>query len=372
MKIRQLVIFGIFLLISALIFFRLASSKKHEKSQKKSKSEVVYVSYQTVRNIERSFQLKAYGQVNPTVSIDISFEVQGKLEYGRKKLRPGMHVNKGELLYQVNNEEAFYNLSARKTQLLNLLISVMPDVEIDFNSETSKWKNFMNSIRVNELLPDFPAFRSNKEKMFFTSRGIISEYYNIRGMEARMEKYLYLAPFSGTITDIYTEPGSLAGPGVRVARLVKTGDFEVKVPIGMEHLKTFQQENKAIFYQANGEAIAEGNILRVSDVINQQTQSIDVYYNIRPYKDKKLYNGQFLDAVISQKGQMKSMTLPITAVQQGKVQVLKKDSSLVLTRIQVLENVPDSIRVGGLADHDQVVLEFQELKSNQKAIGIKR
>lgn len=371
MKTRQLVIFGIFVLLSGLIYLRLTSAKKNEKPGKKDKQEIAYVPYSLVQNELRNFRLSSYGQVNPTVAVDVSFEVQGKLEYGKRPLRPGMRFSKNELLYQVNNEEAYYALSARKNQLATLIINAMPDIEIDFSSERDKWFSFLNNIKSDQLLPNFPLFKTNKERLFMTSRGITAEYYNLMSSETRMKKYLFIAPFSGTVSDIYTEPGSLAGPGVRIARIVKTGDYEVKVPISLKQLSFFESENSAQFVNANGEVIGTGRINRISDIINQQTQSLDVYYTIQPKANTTLYNGSFLTAEISRSSDEKTMTIPRSALDNNRVQLLDQNH-IIERQVTVLGAIPDSVHVSGLKNGDKVILERVDPAKKQKLIGIKR
>lgn len=372
MKIRQLVIFGVFIAISALIYWRLTANQKPKISIEKEKSTIAYVPILKVKNQEKTVQLSAYGQINPSLEFDISFEVQGKLEQGAKQLKAGMKFQKGQVLYTVNRDEAFYTLNARKTQLSNLIINALPDVELDYPSERSKWLNFMNGLKPGQLMPNLPTFNSDKERMFFTSRTIVAEYYNIKSLEARMEKYYYIAPFSGTITEVFTEPGALAGPGVRIAKITKTGDFEVKVPISIKNLAQFKSENQATFLGNSGETIGTGKIIRISDVVNQKTQSIDVYYSIRPASDATIYNGMFLDVKIKQKTSAPSFVIPRMAMQDEKVQLLVQNK-ITERNVQVIGSKPDSIFVTGLQDGESVLIERTEVKDeSQKIIGIKR
>lgn len=372
MKKRQIIIFGVFLLLSGLIFFRLMGNKKTKTSEVKEKSETIYVPISDVNNQVKVIQISAYGQINPNVELDVSFEVQGKLEMGSSRLKPGMKFSKNQLLYSVNKTEAFYTLNARKTQLANLIIGALPDVEIDYPKEKSKWMKFYESISTSDLMPKLPSFSSTKEQMFFTSRQITSEYYNIKSLEARMEKYYYLAPFDGTITEIYAEPGTLAGPGVRIAKITKTGDFEVKVPISMDNIHLFKAESQASFKNSAGKIVGKGKIIRISDVVNQKTQSIDVYYSIQKTSDEAIYNGMFLTVEIKRKSEVSSFTIPRMAMEEEKVQVLEK-GKIIEREVQIVGRKPDSLFVTGLENGEKILLERSDATGkNQKIIGIKR
>lgn len=372
MKKNQFILIGIFVLITAAIFMRVKMNKKEVVKETKSAQTTLFVPTSNVKNQLNEIQLVSYGQISPSLEVDVSFEVQGKLERGDLILKPGVKFKANQMLYKVNQEEAFYSLSSRKVQLANLVIAVMADIELDFPSEKGKWINFMDNLKPELRLPSLPAMRNQKERMFITSKGILTEYYAIRSLESRMEKYFFLAPFSGTVLEVYAEPGSIANPGAKIARIAKTGDFEVKVPIALSTVKFFQQKGSAVFTDAEGKTIGTGKIIRVSDVINQKTQSIDVYYSIQSTLKETIFNGQFVNVGINQSAAQESFVIPRNAVKDNKVNVLVKNK-LIERPIVIVGSKPDSVYVSGLKDGDEVVLEQIEISTSVKEYkGIKR
>ena len=222
------------------------------------------------------------------------------------------------------------------------------------------------------MMPKLPEFKNNKERMFMTSRNLIMEYYNLKSQESRMAKYIYIAPFSGTIIATYAEPGSISNPGGQIAKIAKTGDFEVKVPISISDLDTYKNKSVASFQNASGQTIADGKIRRISNVINQQTQSADVYYSIKPRSGQKIYNGMFVNVTINKEVTKKTMTLPRASVKDNKVQTLKNN---VLKNINVLISgtKPDSVFVTGLTNGQHILLEqVDEVDNGVKYEGITR
>ena len=370
MKKRQLILLVVFILLTAAIYFRLTAKHKVEVKEGGTKVTTLYVPVKEVLNSTKELQISSYGQISPGVEFDLSFEVQGKLEVGEVFLKPGMKFRKNQVLYKVNNEEAFYSLSARKIALANLIIAAMPDVELDFPSDKNKWLQFLDRLKPSDLMPSLPGFSSAKERMFFTSKGVITEFYNIKRLESRMEKYFFVAPFSGTVVEVYTEPGALAGPGVRIAKIAKTGDFEVKVPIALKKLDFFKKENVAVFKDSEGNQVATGRILRISDVINQRTQSVDVYYCLSVKNEQTVYNGMFLTVEIKQKSTDRSFTIPRMAMEEDNVQLLK-DGKLVERAVNVIGSKPDSLFITGLTDGEKLILERVEEKDSKskKLIG---
>jgi hypothetical protein len=356
MKRSQIVLFTVFLALTGIIYIVIDSNKKEFSKTIKTEKTTEFVPVRKVKNKMRRITLVSYGQITPNAEIMISFEVQGKLEKGDITMKPGINFRKGQILFKLNNAEAFYTLSSRKSSLSNLILNALPDIELDFPSERNKWVNFLNNLKPANILPALPEVSSGKERMFLTSRNIISEYYNLKSLEARMEKYFYSAPFSGTVITLYAEPGSIANPGAQIAKIAKAGDYEVKVPISMTDLSLYKEKSTAEFTNSSYENIATGKIIRISNVINQQTQSADVYYSIKPLSGKKLYNGMFVNVAINREAPKETMTLPRVAVKNGKVNIL--DNTKVTSRhVTIVSSKPDSVFVTGLKDGHIVVLE---------------
>jgi len=373
MKRNQIILIAIFILITAAIFIRVKTNKKDVVKETKEAQTTLYVPTSKVKNELHKLQMVSYGQISPSMELDISFEVQGKLLKGDQRLKPGVKFKENQTLYKIDQEEAFYNLTSRKAQLSNLIIGAMADIELDFPSEKNKWSQFLLDLTtLKNRLPELPEMRSSKEKMFITSRGIITDYYSIKSMEERMEKYFFLAPFSGTVLEIYAEPGSIANPGAKIARIAKTGELEVKVPISLTNIKTFQEQGSANFTDPNGKLIGTGKIIRVSDVINKQTQSIDVFYSIKPIGKEMIYNGQYVNVEIDQMATAESYAVPRVAVNGNKIHVLVNDK-LVQRHITVVGTKPDTLYISGLSNGDEVVLEQIEPSKTIKVYkGIKR
>lgn len=357
---NQIIILGSVLLFFAILFAVIIGKKKEVEKDLKSVNNTVFIPIRKVKNEEKKVQIISYGQVTPNAQISVAFEVQGKLLQGAQYLKPGSSFKKGEVLYRIDDHEAQLSTSARKLQLANLVVSSLPDIELDFPSEIDKWKQFLDAIDPEKKLPEWPKMNSSKEKAFFISRGVSGEYYALKSQEARLEKYTFRAPFSGTVIATNAEPGAIANPGVAIAQIAKTGNYEVKVPISMEHLKAYQKESKVDFTTVEGVLIGTGSIHRISDVVNNQTQSVDVYYNLQPADGQMVYSGMYLNVAIDQETIENSIAVPRMAVTDNKISILK-DSTVHLTPIRIVGSKPDSLYISGLRDGQQVVLDKIEI-----------
>lgn len=368
MKRNQLIIVGIVLVITALIYWRLKSKQPESIDATIKSNNELFVPVRTVKNEIRTMQITSYGQISPIIEIDVAFEVQGRLQKGSATLKPGIRFSSGQILYSVDVEETKQTLSARRIQYANLIIGALAELELDYPQAANKWIDFLNKVQPTTPLPPLPAITSGKERMFLTSRNILAEYYNIKSLEERYNKYTYRAPWSGTVVEIISEPGSIINPGVKIARIAKTGDFEVKVPITLSQIELFKSKGIATFYDSKDNKIGNGKILRVSDVINQKTQSVDVFYSIKAENKALIYNGMFVTATINQMATIASMAVPRMAVKDNKLQLLK-NNQLITKEIEIVNSKPDTVFVIGLNNGDKVLLE--QIQTTQKITKFK-
>ncbi len=365
MKRSQWIMFSLLFVLTGGIYLQLMNNKKEKIKDNKEEKTTQFIPIRKVKNETRIVSLVSYGQLTSNLELTVSFEVQGKLERGDILMKPGTNFKKGQLLYRVNNSEAFYTLSARKSSLSNLVLNAMPDIELDFPQEVEKWNNFLQDIDPSKFLPELPKSQSSKEQMFVTSRSIFVEYYNLKSLESRMDKYIWIAPFDGTVVSIFAEPGSIANPGGQIAKIIKTSGFEVKVPIAIRDIDAYEKLGTAEFFNPTGMKVAEGKIVRVSNVINQETQSTDVFYSIRAVNGHKLYSGMFVNVSIDCKEEKVSMTIPRAVVRNGKVYILK-NNELKIQDVLIVGSKPDSLYVSGLRNGQEVVLE--QIEMNDKDV----
>ena len=174
MKPRHIVIIVIFVLINVLVFRTLSFNKEPEK-EKEIKPFIKVLEARKVKNEEEKFQVVGFGTVSSFNAVDLSCEVQGKLIKSNKELKPGVKFKKGELLYHVNDIEARYNLRSRISSFINILAQMLPDIKVDFSSEFDKWNDYVSSIDLDKRLPDLPEWKDDKEKIFLSTRNVISE-----------------------------------------------------------------------------------------------------------------------------------------------------------------------------------------------------
>ena len=166
-------------------------------------------------------------------------------------------------------------------------------------------------------------------------------------MEEKISKYIYLAPFNGAVSEIYTEPGAIINPGGRIAKVFNQEKMEVRLPIPIDFIEKFQKTGRVTFYDANGIKVAGGKLLRTSSEINKNTQSVDAYYSISPEKGVALLSGQYVTASIDNLISESVAVVPASAVKENEVYLLD-NNKLKRKPVKIISQKQDSIFVEGL------------------------
>lgn len=369
MKTRQFIILGVIVVLLGLIYVPIIFKEKQE-DEKTPAAAVNFVGVQAVLNKVHTNKLTSYGQVVPNSQMDVTMKVQGFIERDMKAWKPGMRFKKNEILFKVERVDALYSIIARRSAFSTIITNILPDIKLDYSSEFEKWEKFLFSLDPLQELPPLPKAASNKEKLFLASRNVPTEYYNIKASENQLDNYFYLAPFDGTFVNSFAEPGAMTTPGMRLATIAKTTDFEVKAPISMAQMELFKNATNVQFTDPKGGIIGTGKLVRTSEVINQQTQSIDAYFSLNPIQSQSIYQGMFLNLVLDIETMENSMVLPENAVVNAQVQLLK-DSLITTKNISILHRKVDSVYVTGLKNGDLILLEpLTSIRDSIKYVGI--
>lgn len=369
MKTRQFIILFAFLGILALIYFPIMKGKE-EKTEDVKKKKENYLPIFKVTNQPQVQQLDSYGQIIGVAQFNVTMKVQGEIDRDNRLLKPGMTFKKNEILVKVDRTEALYNLLSRRSQFINLIAGVIPDIGIDLPEETEKWKNYLRMISPTASLPNLPEINSEREKLLINGRNITAEYYGIKSAESQVENYLYLAPFNGVIVESFVEPGSMITPGTPLLMIAENDKFEVKAPINISQVDAFTRAETVHFTDAQGDTLGNGKLLRTSPQINSQTQSVDAYFSIDHAED--LVIGAFVNLTVNSVLQDSTVVLPEIAAQNGVVQLLR-DSLINKQKVTVVGTKQDSVFVKGIANDEYVILQpVENVQDSIKYIGIKR
>ncbi|MDH4473070.1 MAG: hypothetical protein QE487_10730 [Fluviicola sp.] len=294
---------------------------------------------------------------SPTV-VKVAFAVSGKLEKGELTLEEGSHFKKGQLLYQINNKEAFAALSRVKTELATHLVQLMPEIETQFPSEKNKWVRFMEELKPQFLTPTLPAFKTSKERYLFTEKGCLTDYYRLQEMETNMANYFYIAPFNGMVIAISEQPENQLKAGKVIATIAKEEALRVKGDIGTIQLNTFSEQSPLVC-TVQGDTIGNAIYKSRNGLINGKTEKMHYWFDLKLFRKRPLFHGMKVQLVIPKAKRTAGAKVPLSALKGESIQVFR-NGKIQEKSVQIEQSDSNSAFVSGLNSGDLIVVTFQQ------------
>ena len=306
-----------------------------------------------VTNGALSPEVAIEGRVQAMNRMTILSEVSGLLPVGGKEFREGVSFGRNEAMVRLNDAEPRATLVAQRSQWLQLLASMLADVQADFPDRSETWRGFVQSIDVEVPVPDLPEFATERERLYFTGRGVVSGYHNLLASEERLSKFTLAAPFDGVVTQALVQPGSMVRAGQPLGTFVGTGAFEVKSAVHARHLSVLSPGDAVSLVQEDGATVATGQVSRISGNVDPTTQSASVFCEVRAVSGQTLRDGRFLSGVVQGRSQEARVAIDEALIEgeagQEKVFVIR-DGMLALTPVRVVHKDRDQALVSGLED----------------------
>jgi len=356
---RKLIISGSVILIIILSFVLAGVFSKMKKEPEKKLPEQAkrYVNAVPIKYKTLSSELKATGRVASQNYFDLSTEVRGKILPGQVSLKKGQSFRKGQLLLKIYDKEAKLALQAHKSRFLNSLANILPDFKIDFKDSYNDWNTFFSNIDIEKDIPELPKIKSDKEKIYLAGRNILSDWYSIKSEEIVLKKHYIYAPFNGAFTEVFSEPGAVASPGARIAKMIRTDKLELEVPVEAANIRFLKTGQTVKIISSDKNEIFTGRILRISDFINPKTQSVPIFIDISNRKNKRVYQGEYMTAVFSNITLENVYEIPREAVFNQNHVFIVENGKLRKKSVKIQKLNEETIFFNGLPENDLVVTE---------------
>ncbi len=313
----------------------------------------VSVFAQEVENDTIYPNLSATGPVMASQSIELYAEVQGLMNPGTKPFKPGVSFQKGEILLQVSTEDKAAELISQRTQFQALIMSVLPDLELDYPDQSPEWKSYALSIKPDQSLPDIPKIKEESLKRFLIGQNVLSRYYTLRNLEINFSKRTLRAPFSGLLAEANANPGTLIRPGQRLGKFIQPGDYELELAIPFEQAKRLKLGDPVNIFQSTfSEDTLVGKIKRINQTIDQGSQTLQVYVEI---KGDQVQDGMYLRAELPISPYPNALEVNRNLVFNENEVFIVQDGKLSSIQIQPLFYTSNTVVISGVRNGTQLV-----------------
>lgn len=316
-----------------------------------------YVKVEPFKFNTLSSSVSAPGRLASMAEVDIVAEASGKIEAGKIALKKGSGFSKGDVLFVVYPDEALLSLKARKSQYQNTLASILPDLAIDFPEHEKGYYTFFSSISIEKPLPPLPPVDDDKLKIFLASRNVISEYYNILRDELQLSRRTVRAPFNGTYKEVYSELGAYTNTGGKVARVIRTDQLELEVPLARSEAAWVNIGDPVSVTSENGSSTWDGHVIRKSKFVDENTQSQEIYIRISNNQQQPLMAGEYLEATFPVRPIKNVMEIPRNSVFNSNEVFLVRKGRLSKREINVIKINERTLIFNGLQEGDTIVVQ---------------
>ncbi|MCB0584671.1 MAG: HlyD family efflux transporter periplasmic adaptor subunit [Phaeodactylibacter sp.] len=356
LSIRRISIFaGLAILLGSFAAARFLSQQKAPPARKAATAQARQVDTMHVHNSTIPTTLEIQGELAAFNKIDLFAEVSGTLEATSRPFKVGSYFPQGSVLIRIDDEEARLSLLSQKSNLLNAITQLMPDLKIDYPESFRHWQEYLRRFSLEEPIRAFPEPVNEQEKYFIASRNLYSQYYSIKSAEERLSKYTLNAPFSGVITQASINPGAVVRAGQKLGELMNTSNFELEATVALKDLKYIKAGSSVELFSEDIPGNWTGHIKRISDQVDAGTQTVKVFVGL---------NGQGLRENMYMRGEVKAsnienaLRVPRNLLVDQKGLYAVQDSFLQLRKVQVVKITEEHAIVRGLENGTPILSEM--------------
>lgn len=286
------------------------------------------------------------GKVSAARRVMLVAEASGQLLPSAKEIKEGVTFSEGEHLFRIDDSEIRMALVAQRSQFSTLLTQLLPDLNLDHPGAVRRWTDYLAKVNDREPLPELPSVEDEKERRFLTSRGLFSQFYSIRANEAKLSKFGFKAPFSGTVSKGSVVPGSHVLAGQQLGEFIDASAFEFETTVSAALAARVRPGTPLSVNHADETLTAR--VVRISDRVDERTQNVVLFASL---SGKGLRDGEYLTGSLSLPPISEAALLHGRHLVHGaNVFVIGADSLLTLLPVQPVFRDGDRVVCTGLTD----------------------
>jgi multidrug efflux pump subunit AcrA (membrane-fusion protein) len=328
----------------------IVDSKTAPKS--KVKKEVKIVTTDTIQNATLSVVIPSNGILQAKRRVELYSEVSGVFKTTGKLFRTGQPYRAGEVIIRMDNQEFYSQVQSSRSNLNNLITSIMPDLRLDYPDSFNQWQDYLERWDRNAATPQLPEAINDKEKYFITGRNIYSSYYNLKNLENRLTKFRIRAPFDGIVTEAMVSEGTLVRNGQQLGEFIQTGVYEIEVAISAEFVDLLKLGESVELINVTGTKTYQGEVTRINGKVDQATQTISTIIEVT---SPDLKEGMYLTANLQSQKIDNAVELDRGLLQDGDQIFVIQDSTLQLKSVQPVHFSNTTVVLKGIEDGTVII-----------------
>ena len=339
-------IIGVFIIVAS-VYGAMMIVKSKNRTRPRPAKVVKTVFVDTVQNQVVPIVVPANGNLVAKQRFELFSEVQGVFRKGSRLFKAGQPYRKGEVIINIDASEYYASVQSAKSDLYNLITSIMPDLRLDYPQNYEKWQRYLNSFDIDKSTPPLPEMADEKEKYFISGRGILTSYYNVKNLEQRLSKYTIRAPYAGILTEALVTEGTLIRSGQKLGEYIDTNVYELEVAISKTYSDLLNLGEEVELTNLEKSKTYTGKVSRINGRVDQASQTITAFIEV---SNPDLKEGMYLEANLNAKEESEAIEVDRSLLLEDEQIFVVRDSVLDLMDVRpvyfsdkkvVLKEVPD-------------------------------
>ncbi|MCU0319791.1 MAG: HlyD family efflux transporter periplasmic adaptor subunit [Flavobacteriales bacterium] len=354
LKRRLSLILGLLLIVGGVGTCKKLAGSKASPPRNEAPQQARAVRTATAQNGPVQLSIPITGRLRAMDRMVITAEVSGTLQRTGKAFREGVTFGRGEVLFRIDDGEVRAQINAQQSAFLRTLVQLVPDLRIDLPEQAAKWDAYVKSVPVDGALPELPKPANEQERNYLAGRGVLDQYYGLRALYERRDKYVITAAFDGVVSAAGVEPGTIVTPGTRLGEFIAPNSLELETAIGAAELALVKVGDTLRLTSSEGPGSWVGRIIRTGESIDASTQTVKLFVQVM---GKGLRDGQYLSGRIQAGSLNEAVSVPRSALLEDGALYTVADSALVKQPVTILHQGVEQAVVQGLANGQVVVVD---------------
>lgn len=315
--------------------------------------------------------------VQAEYQMELKSEISGRVV--KSELDPGRKITAGTVLVQIDTGDLELEIEQiqHEYDTAKKRIAVGSAIKLELESKREDLENF-ERLTKNGNYP--PAELEKQRRLVKTieqrlalesvaNTQQLATYENTLKVKRReLEKMTIVAPFDGTVSQVFSRPGDLIGSGAPIAVIISTSRT-VEAKISEENFSGIKEGQKAsVRFLGYGDWHYEAVVTKILPTADPATQRYIVHLDVK-IEPEKLIPGITGEVTITVGERPSGSNIPrralfgsnVYVVENGRVQLRKVETGFVsLTMVEVLK---------GLKAGEQVIVDQLDLFRDGQRVG---
>ena len=302
------------------------------------------------------------GRLNSARPLVLLSEAEGTLLAGDVPFQQGQGFAEGALLLRVDDRQKRLELSRSKSDFINAMATMMPDIQQQHPKEWKTWDAYFKRLRVDRPVPTMPVATVDRIKRLLARYDVYQLYYTMRNQEIALEKYRIRAPFKGTVVSADMRVGANVRSGTRLGEILSLQQLDLELQLPASDLPWVNRDGAVTLRSSQFPGQWLGRIDRIGSTVDQATQTVTVYIRLdegeAPFP---LLAGLLFEADLTGIALENAISIDTRNLYGDDMVYLLEDGKLTKRKVTVARREIDRVLVtAGLEPDEQLVTDLLE------------